>query len=110
MVRPSVISLYQQAIDSGITFALSPLPNRRTLTVNYDKMKVSNGNTFEDLNRAKREFEEDIQDIRPELIQLLEQQELMKNFLDMLESSDCDNSVSQSLLRKCQAMINKRVT
>ena len=107
MVRPSVISI---AIDSGITFALSPLSyHRRTLEVNYDKMKVPNGNTVADQKRAIREFAEDITDVRSELVQLLEQQELMKNFLHMLETSDCANPVSQSLLCKCQEMINKRV-
>ena len=105
MARPSVSTLYDRAISSGITFTLDS-PSSRDLIVNYDLMKIPNGGTLQDCRKKKHDFEKDIAYDKADLICLLEQRELLQKFLSVL-SSDSIDPVNKLLLQDCKTHLDR---
>lgn len=90
MLKPSVKTLYQSAVDSGIAFRLSsaPIP---TLEIDYAKLTSDNPLSREELDELEREFQEKIAPHRQALTEFLMEQRLINEFSELLASKSIDN-------------------
>ena len=89
MLKPTVSTLYQSAMDSGIAFRLSsaPIP---TLEIDCTQLTSEKPLSRAELDKLEREFREKIEPHRQELTEFLKQQRLIKEFSELLASKSID--------------------
>ena len=102
-MRPSVRTLYESAIRSGITLRLSKT-SVPTLVVDYTKLVSDEPLSRQELNDLEDDFRTDIEEHQSEITEFLKQREIITAFRNLLSSKSIDN-----LNRDLLAEIRERI-
>lgn len=89
MLKPSVRTLYQCALDSGIVFRLGETPVS-TLEIEYAGLISDKPLSRVELDKLESDYRERIEPHRLALTEFLKQQRLIEEFNELLTSKSID--------------------